>query len=670
MRFGPDGDITSVMGLDYSGYTGGLEAAAKSATSFSTKSTATLQAATEKQKKILASVNGMDSFSQGSLMAMKSFYQKQEAAAQRLRQVNRTGEEQQVRNLLALKLKAMKDEAQAARVTAEVNRRLFGDPAKPVPPAPVPWSKINRNGIIRVGGEPQDEDSKDWLSQLNDVSGKKSVAGKLIKLAMGAGPIMAMGMLAREANAFATTIEQGVLALDRGEKSAGAITAEFIKAIPVIGNLGDAIQKVFNINETVAVDRLNRVSKLTDAVTASTMDTIQMIKTAQRDAKNFSTETDRVIQLRNMEPGLAKDLATVDVNAARGKDANWENLQSSIDSGALHSKWKDYQEQKKKADDLQKVIGDYSGDEEGLRRFEDEYHTLLADLSNAKSNYDNAYAAELARTEAKNVDIVRSAEDEKKKIIADHAREVEAIRAAAADKQVQDAVDAAQKSMDEGRDFTNKTVADIRMSIDKLGKNSLEQQIMDVKADPRLFIDKDKLISRLTERAGAEGKQAVIDLQFNASIAGLDEIEQQVRRLKKDNPLLDDGAARDALRRRNLSSEAMRMKEQFASPQDRFAEQLGKLDAARSAGLIDDATHARGVAEAQRSLGGHQISTQSFVRSGSAEAAQYQYRQATMGTDYSLANQQLIETRASKKYLETIAKNTVRPQVADISGRG
>ena len=271
--------------------------------------------------------------------SMKAFYETQARAS------GRTGEERDVRNVMAAKIRSMREEARNTRVAEEVNRQLFGDSNKlreinrtqgeqlvrdrmaamlraqrkeaakvqAIMPAPAPKSGGMLMGLMK----------EDWW--------KASSGGLAMKAMMGGGAIGFADMAAQRVLRLATRVEDLALAYDRGEMSGREMAAEILREIPIVGKLGDAIAKTWGLisGETAAVDRIKRETAAIDRMTQS-----MKAAAAAREKmdRRYGDMTDRMQQSMDRRGKSGFGLAVFDARSKR--NAAFDEINDASKTGS------------------------------------------------------------------------------------------------------------------------------------------------------------------------------------------------------------------------------------------------------------------------------------------------------------------------------------------------
>jgi hypothetical protein len=160
-----------------------------------------------------------------------------------LRTVDRSPFERSVRDEEARRIRETREESRRARVEEEADQRMFGGPR--------PRGGGGKNGGGgKGGGGGEEEDGA--IEQLRGAFGRHGKLTEILHLATGAGPILGLGLAARELEHLTHAAEEFATELRMGEKPAGELTDHFLRQIPLLGNIyasGRAIREVISGEE-------------------------------------------------------------------------------------------------------------------------------------------------------------------------------------------------------------------------------------------------------------------------------------------------------------------------------------------------------------------------------------------------------------------------------------
>lgn len=217
---------------------------------------------------------------QKQLDSMSKFYARQAAEAEKLRHIDRNAEEQSIRDLQAAKIRSMRETAQQARIEAEANRRLFGDPA------------IENVGAAGkdMGAKIAEETEQGFLDSLNARFGRGSFAGQLTRLFRGSGPLLALGLAAHEFDAFATQIKDINQQVATGALRAGELPERYAEAIPIIGYIEKGFRSIGEVVTGIASDSVTWNAEL-----KAVSETYGSIRDMAKETADYVKDSDRRI---------------------------------------------------------------------------------------------------------------------------------------------------------------------------------------------------------------------------------------------------------------------------------------------------------------------------------------------------------------------------------------
>lgn len=176
---------------------------------------------------------------------------------------NRSAEEQQIRDMMAGRYRAMRDAAKRANLQEEVNRRLFGDPAPEQPKfdptsaegmAAFGRSEVSAKGrqMAKGGGE------KDWYKSLKSQMDTFENIGKLVR---GVGALGVVSEVGRAMQRLPEIQNQYYENLRSGMSRTQAFATSLADAVPVVGELAKGFRGLWDALTTTAVDAKLRALK-------------------------------------------------------------------------------------------------------------------------------------------------------------------------------------------------------------------------------------------------------------------------------------------------------------------------------------------------------------------------------------------------------------------------
>ena len=197
----------------------------------------------EKMKKDAASVpnyiTGKSGSDQEQLNSMSRFYAAQAAEANKLRQINRSAFEQQVRDEQASEIRRLRAETQIAKVKEEANLRLYG-PAM--------------NAAVEDAGT---KSGTTFLDKLNDVFGRGSSTTRLMRTLMGGGALMAIGLAAREFERMGADVEKLAVDIGTGKIRNDEMAERLVDTLPIVGSVEKGFKSIAMAVTGIAADTAN-----------------------------------------------------------------------------------------------------------------------------------------------------------------------------------------------------------------------------------------------------------------------------------------------------------------------------------------------------------------------------------------------------------------------------
>jgi hypothetical protein len=218
--------------------------------------------------------------------SMRLYYQTQSRSAAR------GFIEQQTRDEMAARIRAMRAESMRAKVGAEVSQRLFG--------GPVAVDAAEKSGEDLAGHQ-----GKGFLKELQMQFGRSSSFAKTMKLMAGTGPIYAIHLATKM---FAEMAEGAAHAADQfraGKLTTGELADNLAGSVPLIGEIwkgGRAIREAFT-GEQAAIEATLKAAEALNEATAFRAELAQKVK-ASEEATARAVED---LALRRAKLGASAD---------------------------------------------------------------------------------------------------------------------------------------------------------------------------------------------------------------------------------------------------------------------------------------------------------------------------------------------------------------------------
>lgn len=204
--------------------------------------------------------------------SFKTYYATQQRAA------SRGNEEQRVRNAMAEQIKGMREQALQARVTAEAQKRLFGgDPAA---------AAEVRSQVVGETAKTAQASALTFREQYKKYLGEESDFMRFGRMALGAG---VLAEVANRIAAAAAKAKELAVAFQLGEITGKELTASMLRAIPIAGQLGGAIDDIRQAlsGEAAELARLENSIKINDLITDGLKARIALHKELARSYRDY-----------------------------------------------------------------------------------------------------------------------------------------------------------------------------------------------------------------------------------------------------------------------------------------------------------------------------------------------------------------------------------------------
>ena len=693
-----------------------------------------------RQQQIMQSVGGKDAAAQHELELMKSFYEQQAAEAQKLRQTNYSREEtqiravmtlkikalrqeaaearilaevnrrlglgdptgtgvirqtnyssfeQQVRNAMAVKTRAMKDEALQTKVLEEANRRLFGNALRPVNRSEEQQQLRDRlarqlRETRRIQKEQASIVQGDWMDELKGMAGKHSVMGKVLDLVRGGGAIGAVAVGASMFNELSKRVEELSLSYAKGELSGRELTGEILRSIPIVGQAGDALARFWGLasGETLQVAQIQQYASIIETVTDLMQRKLVLFQNITRESGRFIEDLQRKMQRMDLG-GLAGST----------HDAQSGYIARQREIADRKKGWDNSEEYKQMEEDLKKA-----------RAWQQTQNARLASARNAANGAhmslgadqgtwetDQAYmqrvlrdaqgADALAEAARKHMDDARkkiegSAGDEGMASLQLRNKEMFAAARNSAwewiNSTLVEPLDKGAKLLEEKRRQMREGMAKIIGDLRRMRMGNVEGQVEEFRATGagdeqiRQFKQKAEAIDELSRALERLGR-----INTGSALGDYGETMRQLQQLYGQGKISEGKfleMRRSAMDKmdQTLGEQARNLKESLLTPQEKYQKELEKLQTLRD--MVNPETGERYLSQqeydqAERKLRKDTLGETkapglaSYIASGSADAMKYRYELQMMagGNAGDTQKQQLEVSKKSRDYLQTIA---------------
>ena len=679
---------------------------------------------TEKQQRIMNSIQMKDSFDKGSLSSMRNFYAVQAAEAQKLRQVNRTAEQQMVRDVLAMKLRAMQSEAQAARVATEVNRRLYGeqtsrlirtasqanavraargqaiDPLERqilartirVRKATAIYERAAESARVRMdgaatatpgvggsggGGGAGNGRDGGWVASLfGEGAWKGSQTGMALKVLQGGGLVGMLDIATKRVAEMAAGMADVTVALRNGEMSMKEAFDRFASALPFFGTgyqIGTSIEEMFSGRRATAQRQMGK-----DQQTIGVQKAMQEAITGLVDLRKGLVEEAAALGRTTIEAVTATARQRMDTLMTQIRDAE---AKASAASGRVIDLWNTKVVQEAVAS-LERIRTQATVEGE-VRQAREGTLGQRVDLMRASAAGKTPQEVDVLAAQQQ---LERTSQTMLKYSLLPKESDLRLTAEAAyleAQAELTRATTARTASMDA-------TIRAADLELASVGKTESQRKLLALKADPSSTPDgmaRYEKVLKDIDRATAEAKNAEDRKEQLKSLEEvqigmlqMSDVERQVAEFARRNPLLrpeEIEKARQALTSIDLVTQAKAMKEALMTPAEKYAKAISDLDAMRKSTdangnpLLSDQQYAAGVEKAQRERDGDTKGggLAGFIRGGSADAAKYKYELAGMGKiKDELPKAQFKEAQRQTELLAGIKDNLKQPLVFDLAG--
>jgi hypothetical protein len=224
------------------------------------------------------------------------------------------------------------------------------------------WSK----GMDQAGRDVDrlDKKTKNFFKELKGSFGKSSVLGQSVKLLAGGGAIGALSLATKDATEFVDKIAEIKKQFDAGDTSFKDMAADIAREIPVVGGFVKFFDSVRNAitGEKDEIDAMNKAVADQNAAFEERNRLIKEGAAAQREFGDLITKLKRDRELNALPEGAEKD-------RVRLRNERDDQLKQASEN---------YQKE---------------GTPDDLKKRQDEYDKLTAQLNGAQSRVNSANAA-------------------------------------------------------------------------------------------------------------------------------------------------------------------------------------------------------------------------------------------------------------------------------------
>jgi hypothetical protein len=509
--------------------------------------------------------------------------------------------------------------------------------------------------------------SKGFLDSLNAEVGKRSSFGKVAKLLSGAGVVGGLAVASNLIDQATVSAEKFAIALGKGDDAAREGTAELLRSLPIVGKLGEAGERIWNIvsGESAYVAKIKEATDWQERHLKTVRDLHDEIDgftkgaAAGLDAINAKTQE---LSLGGLRKQLF-DLGREELNQYRQIFEEADKVRSSDTVKAAQN---DVAEATKKLRQLQQQMTNVpatieapADDESGTIRGAPNpaFATLQGDIAHQQHIVDQAKRdldAQLARVQQGTQQQVAAIGE-----LAIKQKGAAVLRAAfdAAAEWFKPIVDAA-------KDAKEKAAAQLGAIKDALG--GARRDVLSFG-----FTDEQKKIFDFTTSLGAPEQAA-------AAFAKMSDAERQLVNVKDFLGLPPDAIAQydelvgklETLKKsHDMHEEVDRWRDSLKGPVERYDEMIEKLKQWRKEGAISVEDFQKGVDAAKDELEKstpaeqqkQQIQTEpklsTFIRAASAEALKFSFSAERQGQQQRdpVPQKQLTELERHRRLLQTIA---------------
>jgi hypothetical protein len=193
-------------------------------------------------------------------------------------------QEQMVRDQVAGRIRAMRDQARRAQIAEAVERRLYGDPAKETLKPPEAAGVAER--VAASKKRDKDAEKLTPIQQIKKAFGEESQFGGLAKIVAGGGAIAGIAVAADAAARLAGSITKARSETALMKRDSGEVAEEFAQSIPVLGRIREAglgIRDIFT-GEQFREGLTRELSAMQDDTTARVGELSKIWKRWETDA--------------------------------------------------------------------------------------------------------------------------------------------------------------------------------------------------------------------------------------------------------------------------------------------------------------------------------------------------------------------------------------------------
>lgn len=151
---------------------------------------------------------------------------------------------------------------------------------------------------------------KSFGDKLKASFGEESGLGRTMKALAGAGALAGLSVLARSLNTVAEKGTELAIALDKGDGSASEMAANLLKSIPIVGQLGEGLDRVRSLldGSAVATARIMREAENVNMMGDAFGNIRKALEGSNNQAQKFHERIARTMALLNASPAQSKFL--------------------------------------------------------------------------------------------------------------------------------------------------------------------------------------------------------------------------------------------------------------------------------------------------------------------------------------------------------------------------
>lgn len=358
------------------------------------------------------------------------------AARTPLRAVDRSGDEQAIRDAMAGRIRGMREQTRRAQFSEEVNRRMFGESAAPAAERPGLSAADFGRGSARsaAGRSGRTPEEQNWYKAL-----KSQTEGleKMSKVVRGVGALAIVGEVGRMFQALPEAQKKYYENLQTGMTRTQAFASAVADAVPVVGELARGFQGLWTALTTSADEVKAQAKK-------EQLNENKAIRESLRDANNRR----RGVLMGEADATSKAALRQSEVDTAR----------NDVERGQIAARHR-YEDEIAAANDLAGRAGTMGKTEDQDRVRAAAQNRRIAAEQSYRKQLDDIQAAEREKV----FEAEAKAEEEKRR-----AKEEAAAEAKQAEEKRRDEAARAEKEMKEkARDQAQTALADVREGLNR-----------------------------------------------------------------------------------------------------------------------------------------------------------------------------------------------------------